>query len=166
MHSSTEFSNNEIRELPARNKGGPYFELLEQENAEAVTACDKSDSVVPSPRPLYIACHIKCVSLAKRAMATQEAAFHRSVDDSMRHLWHVLKSLFDKASDKKFGPICNLYSTQAYGDIWRFQELVWQPGNDSKARFDSMVSISPSLCILIELTAFSILKQTPKIFQT
>lgn len=128
LHLSTEFPNTEIRELLARNKGGPYFELLE--NGEAITACDQSASVVPSPRPLYIACHLKCVSLAKRAMAAQEAASHRNVDDSMRHLWHVLKSLFDKASDDKHGPICNIYSAQAYGDIWRFQELVWEPGND------------------------------------
>lgn len=138
LHSSTEFPNTEIRELPARSKGGPYFELLG--NAEDVTACDKSGSVVPSPRPLYIPCHQKCVSLAKKAMAAQEATSHRSVDESMRHLWQVLKSLFDKASEEKFGPVCNIYSAQAYGDIWRFQELVWQPGNDPESRFDSMVN--------------------------
>lgn len=143
LHSSIEFPNTEIRELPARNKGGPYFELLE--NAEAITACDKSGSIVPSPRPLYIPCHQKCVSLTKKAMATQDGAPHGSVDDSMRHLWHVLKGLFDKASEEKFGPICNIYSAQAYGDIWRFHELVWQPSNDPDLRFDSIVNISPLL---------------------
>ena len=76
-------------------------------------------------------------------MATHNAVSHGSVDDSMRHIWRVLKSLFDKASEEKFGPICNIYSAQAYGDIWRFQELVWQPGNDPNLRFDSMVNISP-----------------------
>ena len=78
-------------------------------------------------------------------MATQEGASHGSVDDSMLRLWHVLKGLFDKASKEKFGPICNIYSVQAYGDIWRFQELVWQPGNDPNSRFDSMVDISSLL---------------------
>ena len=164
LHSSTEFPNTQISELPAKNKGGPYFELLE--NAEAVTACNKSGSVLPSPRPLYIACHQKCVALAKRAMSTQEAASHRNLDGSMQHLWHVFKSLFDEASEEKLGPICNIYSAQAYGDIWRFQELVWQPGNGPELRFDSMVNISPLFCIPAELTPFSILKQILKIFQT
>lgn len=70
----------------------------------------------------------KCVSVAKRAMAAQEASSHRSLDESMRHLWRVLKDLFDIASEENFGPTCNIYSAQAYGDSWRFQELVWQPG--------------------------------------
>lgn len=100
LHSSTESPNTEIRELPARNKGGPRVEVLE--NEEAITACDKSGSVVPSPRPLYIPSHTKLVSLAKRAMATQEAASHRSVEDSMQHLWQVLKSLLGKASENFF----------------------------------------------------------------
>lgn len=80
-------------------------------------------------------------------MTPQEDASHGSIDDSMRQLWHVLKALFEKASEEKFGPICKIYSAQAYGDIWRFQELVWQPGNDPGLRFDSMVNISPLLHI-------------------
>lgn len=99
-------------------------------------------------------------------MSTQEAASHRNLDGSMQHLWHVFKSLFDEASEEKLGPICNIYSAQAYGDIWRFQELVWQPGNGPELRFDSMVNISPLFCIPAELTPFSILKQILKIFQT
>lgn len=137
LHSSNEFPNTEIREFAARNKGGPYFELLK--NAEPITAFDKSSSIVPSPRPLYIPCHEKCVSLAKRVMASHEAASHRSVDESMRHMWLVLNSLFEKASKDKFGPICNIYNAQAYGGIWRFQELVWQPGNDPELRAESML---------------------------
>lgn len=164
MHSESKYLNSPIRELPAENKGGPYFELLE--NAEAVTACDKSGSIVPSPKPLYIPCHTKCVSVAKRAMTVQEGPSHRSLDDSMRHLWLVLKNLFEKASEEKFEPVCNIYSAQAYGDIWRFQELVWQPGNDSKARFDSMVSIQLCFSILLELTTVSTSKQILKTFQT
>ena len=157
LHSSTEFPNVEIGELPARNKGGPYFELLN--TAETVTACDVSGSIVPSPRLLYLPCHGNCVSIAKRIIA-------RSAGGSMRHLWLVLESFFTKASEEKFGPICNIYSAQAYGDIWRFQELVWQPGTDPKARFDSMVKMFPYPFINIGLTAFSTLKQTQKIFQT
>ena len=164
LHSSTEFPKTEISELPAKNKGGPYFELLG--NAEAVTVFDKSGSVVPSPRPLYIPCHQKCVALAKRAMSTQEAAPHRNLDDSMQHLWHVLKSFFDKASEEEIRPICNIYSAQAYGDIWRFQELVWQHGNDPAWRFDSLVNSASQFCILAGLTVFSTLKQILKIFQT
>lgn len=163
MHSRTEFPNTEILELPARSKGGPYFELLE--TAEAITTCDKSGSIVPSPKPLYIPCHTKCVSVAKRAMAFQEVASHRSVGCSMRHLWDVFQDLFDRASKEKLGPICNIYSAQAYGDIWRFQELVWQPGNDPKARFDSKVSISLCPLMLVELTAISISKQILKMFR-
>ena len=141
LHSETDFPNNAVRELPARNNGGPYFELLE--NEEVITACDVSSSVVPSPKPLYIPCHTKCVSIAKRAMAAQQAALHGSVDESMRHLWRVLKSRFEKASEDKFGPICNIYRAQPYGEIWRFQDLVWQPGeNDPELRFESMVNIS------------------------
>lgn len=75
----------------------PRVEVLE--NEEAITACDKSGSVVPSPRPLYIPSLTKRVSLAKRAMATQEAASHRGVEDSMQHLWQALKGLLGKASD-------------------------------------------------------------------
>lgn len=74
-------------------------------------------------------------------MATQEAASHRGVEDSMQHLWQALKGLLGKASENFFGPICNIYSAQAYGDIWRFQELVWQPGSDLKARFDLILMI-------------------------
>ena len=84
----------------------------------------------------------------------------------MRHLWHVLKGFFDNISEEKVGPLCNIYSAQAYCDVWRFQELAWQSGNDPKARFDSLASISPFLFTLIELTALSTLKQTPKIYQT
>jgi len=83
----------------------------------------------------------------------------------MRHLWDVFQDLFDRASKEKLGPICNIYSAQAYGDIWRFQELVWQPGNDPKARFDSKVSISLCPLMLVELTAISISKQILKMFR-
>ena len=79
----------------------------------------------------------------------------------MRHLWDVFQ-----ASKGKIGPICNIYSAQAYGDIWRFQELVWQPDNDPKARFDSKVSISLCLPKLVELTAISTSKQILKKAQT
>lgn len=164
LHSSNEFPNTEIREFAARNKGGPYFELLK--NAEPITAFDKSSSIVPSPRPLYIPCHEKCVSLAKRVMASHEAASHRSVDESMRHMWLVLNSLFEKASKDKFGPICNIYNAQAYGGIWRFQELVWQPGNDPELRAESMVIILRFSCLLAVLIVFSFSKQTLKIYQT
>lgn len=163
LHSRTEFPHTEILELPASSKGGPYFELLE--TAEAITACDKSGSVVPSPRPLYLPCHTKCISVAKRAMAFQEVATHRSVGCSMQHLWDVFQNLFDRASEEKFGPICNIYSAQAYGDIWRFQELQWQPGNDPNARFDSEVRISLCLPMLGELTTTSSLKQILKTCQ-
>lgn len=57
----------------------------------------------------------------------------------MQHLWRVFQNLYDRASEEKFGPICNIYSAQAYGEIWRFQELVWQPGSDFDTRFASMV---------------------------
>ena len=82
LHSITKFSENKIYKLSARSIGGPYFGLLE--NAETITACDKSGSVVPSPRPLYIPFHQKCPSLAKRVMPSQGAASHKSVDESMR----------------------------------------------------------------------------------
>lgn len=62
----------------------------------------------------------------------------------MQHLWLVLVNLFERASEEKFGPICNIYNAQAYGDIWRFQELVWQPGGDAETRFDSMVNVLPN----------------------
>ena len=97
-------------------------------------------------------------------MAAHRGASHRSIDDATRHLWSVFEALFKKASEEKFGPICNIYSAQAYGDIWRFQELVWQPGHDPKARFDSMVVIWPDPLSLIELTFLSTLKQTLKMF--
>ena len=163
LHSKTEFPHTEILELPARSEGGPYFELLD--TAEAITACDKSGSVVPSPRPLYLPCHTKCISVAKRAMAFQEITSHRSVECSMQHLWNVFQNLFDRASEKKFGPICNIYSAQTYGDIWRFQELQWQPGNDPKTRFDSGVRISLYLPMRGELTITSSLKQILKTCQ-
>ena len=141
LHSSTEFPNKEIQELPAKNTGGPYFELLS--NFEAVTACDKSSSVVPSPKPLYIACHQKCVSLAKRCMASQETASKKSVEESMQHLWLVLVKLFERASEEKMRPVCNIYNAQAYGDIWRFQELVWERSSDPETRSEAMVIIIP-----------------------
>ena len=130
--------------LPAKGIGGPYFELLE--NAETATACDKSCSVVPSPRPLYIPWYQKCVSLAKRAIASQETASHKSVDESMRHLWSVFKTLFEKASEEKLGPISNIYGARSYGDIWRFEELVWEPGTNPELHFHSMVNTSPVSC--------------------
>ena len=138
MHLSTKFPDKEIQELPAKNTGGPYFELLS--NSEAVTACDKSGSIVPSPKPLYIACHQKCVSLAKRCMASQERTSHRSVEKSMQHIWLVLVKLFERASEEKMRPVCNIYNAQAYGDIWRFQELVWERSSDPETRFEAMVS--------------------------
>ena len=79
-------------------------------------------------------------------MVSQEAASHRSVDESMQHLWHVFKTFFEEASEEKLGPICNIYSARTYGDIWRFQELVWEPGTDPELRFDSMVNTSPVSC--------------------
>ena len=59
----------------------------------------------------------------------------------MRHLWLILVNLFEKASEDKMRPVCNIYNAQAYGDIWRFQELVWQPGDDPETRFESEVLI-------------------------
>ena len=137
MHSRTDFPDTEIREIPAKNTGGPYFELLS--NSEAVTACDISGSIVPSPKPLYIACHQRCVSIIKRCIASQDAPPHRNVDESMRHLWLVLMNLFERASKDKMRPICNIYNAQAYGDIWRFQELVWEPSGDPETRSESEV---------------------------
>ena len=144
LHLSTDFPEAKTCELPAKGIGGPYLELLD--NAETVTARDESSSVVPSPRPLHIACNQKCVSLAKRAMASQETASHKSVDESMRYLWSVFKTLFEETSGEKLGPICNIYSARTYGDIWRFQELVWEPGTDPELRFHSMVNTSPVTC--------------------
>ena len=168
MHSSHEFPNTTIQELPAKNTGGPYFELLS--NSEPMTACDKSGSIVPSPKPLYIACHQKCVSLAKRCMASQENTSHRSLNESMRHLWLVLVNLFEIASKDSMRPVCNLYNAQAYGDIWRFQELVWEPGNDPETRFESEVIALSQQHFLgggdTDHTRFSISRQIPKMFQT
>ena len=79
-------------------------------------------------------------------MASQETASHKSVDESMRRLWHVFKIFFEEASEEKLGPICNIYSARTYGDIWRFQELVWEPGTDPELRFHSMVNASPVSC--------------------
>lgn len=138
LHPSTEFPHKEIQELPAKNKGGPYFELLS--NSEAVTACDKSGSIVPSPKPLYIACHQRCLYLTKRCMASQGRASQRSVEESMQHIWLVLVNLFKRASEDKMRPVCNIYNAQAYGDIWRFQELVWEPSSDP---FEAMVINKP-----------------------
>ncbi len=60
----------------------------------------------------------------------------------MERIWQVLESRFEKAGEGKMRPLCNIYSAQAYGDIWRFQELVWEPGtNDPALRFESMVTI-------------------------
>ena len=137
LHSNTEFPNKEIQELLAKNTGGPYFELLA--DSKEVTACDKSGSIVPSPKPLYIACHQKCVSLTKRCMASQGTASQRSVEESMQHLWLVLVKLFERASEEKMRPVCNIFNAQAYGDIWRFQELVWERSSDPETRFEAMV---------------------------
>ena len=64
----------------------------------------------------------------------------------MRPLWDILEGLFEKASERKFGPICNIYSAQTYGDIWRFQELAWQPAEGhADLRFDSMASTDGSV---------------------
>lgn len=57
----------------------------------------------------------------------------------MHHLYSVLKHLFDRASEEKLGPVCNIYNAQAYSNIWRFQGLAWEPGNDPELRFESMV---------------------------
>ena len=154
LHASDDFPNKAIQELPAKNTGGPYFELLS--NSEAVTACDKSGSIVPPPKPLYIACHQKCVSVVKRCMASREKASHRSVDESMQHLWLVLVNLFERASEEKMHPICNIYNAQAYGDIWRFQELVWERSSDPETRFEAMVIITPYQVLAVVDTDASI----------
>lgn len=65
---------------------------------------------------------------------------------SIDHVWWILESRFEKAAEGKMRPICNIYSAQAYGDIWRFQGLVWEPGsNDSELRYESIVTNFPSL---------------------
>ena len=140
LHQEVNFPKNPIHELPARNKEGPYFELLE--NGKAITAGDNPVSWDLTPIPLYIACHTNCVAIAKRVMAAQEAEYQRTVEDSMRHLWRVFANLFDRVKEEYFPmPVCNIYSAQAYGDIWRFQEMNWEPGNDPKLRFESMVNL-------------------------
>ena len=64
---------------------------------------------------------------------------------SIEHVWWISRSRFEKAAEGKMRPICNIYSAQAYGDIWRFQELVWEPGHDSELRYESMVTHYPPL---------------------
>ena len=56
------------------------------------------------------------------------------------------QDLFEETSEEKLGLICNIYSARTYGDIWCFQELVWESDTDPMLRFHSIVSTSPVSC--------------------
>ena len=155
LHMETSFPDFTIRELPAKNQGGPYHELLETK--EAITACDVA--LMAEPRALYIPCHTKCVSIAKRVFS----ACHISIEDGMKHLWRVLEARFEKAKAETIFPIFNIHSGLGHSNIGRFQELVWEPGTEPEEKFQSDVGISCSLFQVV-LIAGSISKQIPKTF--
>lgn len=136
LHPNDEHDDNiDILELPAKNKGGPYFELLE--TGAAITACDVDSAIIPTSKPLYIPSHTNCIFLAKKLMSFNGPG--NAVPKSMRHLWQVLESRFHAASKDKYFPITNIYSAQAYGEIWRFQELAWEPCSDPNLNFEAQV---------------------------
>ena len=147
-----ELPDSTLLEVPAKNRGGPIFELVD--SADVVTACDVSGAIVPSPRPLYIPCHAACMTIAEKVMMLnaqqipqplsphKSSAIGRNVDESKQHLWRVLKARFEKASDGKFHPVTNIGLIHDYGGIWRFQSLAWEPGSEGLVQVESEVSFT------------------------
>ena len=54
----------------------------------------------------------------------------------MTTLWTILQRYFEQAAEDKMRPVCNIFTAQTYGEIWRFQGLVWEPGNVDSELFE------------------------------
>ena len=52
----------------------------------------------------------------------------------MQHIWKALKAHWKAAIDKndKSLPVTNLGNAGEYGDLWRFQELIWRSDEDTQ----------------------------------
>lgn len=123
-----------ILELPAENKGGPNFELLQ--SRKPIVACD--NQIFNRDPPLYIPTHNACIIVAKRVIL-----FKR--DNSLRRLWLVLKNRFHNSSrvggHRRLGPICTVYPPEGWLGVGVYQEDQWQP---SERLDDDLTTVRPS----------------------
>lgn len=143
---TADFPDITIHQLPARNRGGPQFEL--SGTGEEVTTGDVSGSIVPSPKQLYIPCHAACTTIAEKVMTVRAERCQTrgdssgslpSIDELKWHMWHVLEARFEKASEGRFQPVTNFGLVNDYEGIGRFQGLAWEPGSDGILEAESQV---------------------------
>ena len=151
---ATELTNFTVLKIPAKHRGGPVFELPQDEGD--ITACNVSGSVVPSPRPLYIPCHAACMNIAEKLMtlcaeqpliSDGSTLPRRSVRGSKRHIWRVLKARFQQASKGKFRPVTNIGLINDDGGIWRYQGLAWEPVSEGVLKQESHVKLQIQGCL-------------------
>lgn len=133
----------DIIETPATNRRGPYFEL--HQTKQRVTACDVatlSPFVQPKP-PLYIPTHAACIQIAYQ-FASQDKKYG-SGPDSLSHIWRVLKARFLASSTNRRIPLTKLPEPNAYyGELWKFHDMEWEPGEDPDLNYEAQVKEPPS----------------------
>lgn len=133
-------SSSSIVELPAMNRGGPYFEI--SPDNEKVTACDiEFRRAFVKPRPLlYIPVHAACIQIAFQVCRNPRR--YTSESDSLRHIWNVLKARYYKSSERCRVPPTRLHEpNDFYGELWRFQDMQWEPGEDPALNYESQASL-------------------------
>ncbi|KAL8717404.1 MAG: hypothetical protein Q9225_005348 [Loekoesia sp. 1 TL-2023] len=139
---SSEPSSAPILEIPARNIGGPYFAV--RSTGQSITACDYAD-FMDDEKPLYIPLHEACLTLTKRFISSSTADKTNkdksnqghNLSSGMQHVWCLLHTRFDDFAAPGSGPLTNIGLVNDHDDMWRFQELVWEPSNDAERRFES-----------------------------
>ena len=112
-----------ILELPAENKGGPNFELLQ--SWKPVVACDNQCFSNP---PLYMPTHNACIIVAKRVILLRR-------DNSLRRLWLVIENRFHNCSrlgdERYLAPICRIGPPNGWPGVGKYQGMQWDPSESS-----------------------------------
>ena len=125
-----------ILELPAKNTCGPYFNLLETD--QAVAACNLQHPFVNRYPALYLPCHVSCLSIAyqvvthtqvdrigKKCSATYMAKFYRLDSKQRARIRATVKPRTGFAFIT--GPVNRLKESHGYCDLAKFQALSWEP---------------------------------------
>ena len=125
-----------ILELPSKNTCGPYFNLLETD--QAVAACNLQHPFVNRYPALYLPCHVSCLSIAYQVVTHIQV--DRIGNNALRHIWRILQARFKAAStytsDRQTShklrfyfrsPVNRLKESHGYCDLAKFQALSSEP---------------------------------------